>query len=88
MLKKETNTGNSPLISVIMPCYNAARFVAESVACVFGQLARKPEALDAVKKAWEAGFKDRSWARRDPDLAILHDDPEFEKLYPPGEDSE
>jgi Flp pilus assembly protein TadD len=56
-----------------------------NVACVFGQLGRRTEALDTVKKAWEAGFKDRSWARRDPDLAILHDDPEFEKLYPPGE---
>jgi len=53
-----------------------------NVACVFGQLGKKPEALDAIKKAWEAGFKDRSWARRDPDLAILHEDPEFQKLYP------
>ena len=25
----------------------------------------------------------RDWARRDPDLAILHGDPEFERLYPP-----
>jgi serine/threonine protein kinase/Flp pilus assembly protein TadD len=53
-----------------------------NVACVFGQLGKKPQALEAVRKAWEAGFKDRSWARRDPDLAILHDDPEFRKLYP------
>jgi non-specific serine/threonine protein kinase len=59
-----------------------------NVACVFGQLGRKTEALDAIKKAWEAGFKDRSWARRDPDLAILHDHPEFEKLYPAGTDGE
>jgi Na+:H+ antiporter, NhaC family len=29
-----------------------------------------------------AGFTDPSWARRDPDLAILHGDPEFETLYP------
>jgi non-specific serine/threonine protein kinase len=55
-----------------------------NVACTFGQLGRKPECLGALKKAWEAGFKDPSWARRDPDLAILHGDPDFEKLYPPG----
>ena len=42
----------------------------------------KAEALDALRKAWEAGFKDADWARRDPDLAILHGDPEFERLYP------
>ena len=53
-----------------------------NVACTFGQLGRKPEALDAIRKAWNAGFKDPSWARRDPDLALLHGDPEFEKLYP------
>jgi hypothetical protein len=22
------------------------------------------------------------WARRDPDLSLLHGDPEFERLYP------
>ena len=51
-------------------------------ACAFCMLNRKPEALDAIKKAWTAGFKDSVWARRDPDLAILHGEPEFEKLYP------
>jgi tetratricopeptide (TPR) repeat protein len=55
-----------------------------NVACVFGQLGRKPEALEALRKAQEAGWKDATWARRDPDLAILHGDPEFEKLYPPA----
>jgi non-specific serine/threonine protein kinase len=40
--------------------------------------------LGALKKAWEAGFRDPSWARRDPELAILHGEPEFDKLYPPG----
>jgi len=55
-----------------------------NVACVFGQLGRKPEALDALRKASDAGWKDGTWARRDPDLAILHGDPEFERLYPAG----
>jgi len=26
--------------------------------------------------------KDAVWTRRDPDLTILHGDPEFERLYP------
>jgi non-specific serine/threonine protein kinase len=53
-----------------------------NAACVFCLLKRKSDAMDAVRKAWEAGFKDADWARRDPDLALLHGDPEFEKLYP------
>jgi len=53
-----------------------------NVACVFCQLGRKPEGMDALRKAWNAGFRDPSWARRDPSLSILHDEPEFQKLYP------
>jgi non-specific serine/threonine protein kinase len=55
-----------------------------NAACVFCTLGKKEQALSALAKAWEAGFKDPNWARRDPDLAILHGDPEFEKIYPPG----
>ena len=53
-----------------------------NAACTFCMLERKPEALEALKKAWHAGFKDAVWARRDPDLAILHGEAEFERLYP------
>jgi non-specific serine/threonine protein kinase len=56
-----------------------------NVACVFGQLGKKPETLDALRRALEAGWKDAAWARRDPDLALLHGDPEFDKLYPDPE---
>ncbi len=53
-----------------------------NAACVFCLLNKKPEALDTIRKAWEAGFKDAVWARSDPDLSFLHGDPEFERLYP------
>jgi non-specific serine/threonine protein kinase len=53
-----------------------------NAACLYCELKRKPEALDTLRKAWEAGFRDSVWARRDPDLVLLHDDPEFDRLYP------
>jgi TolB-like protein/Flp pilus assembly protein TadD len=52
-------------------------------ACVFCEMNNVGDALIAIKKAWEAGFVDPTWARQDPDLALLHGDPEFERLYPP-----
>ncbi len=53
-----------------------------NAACVYCSLNKKKEALEALGKAWEAGSKDAVWTRRDPDLASLHGDPEFERLYP------
>ncbi len=53
-----------------------------NAACLYCKLNRKADALDALRKSWEAGFKDAAWARRDPDLTILHDDPEFDRIYP------
>ena len=53
-----------------------------NTACVFCHMNNSSDALIAIKKAWEAGFRDATWARQDPDLALLHGDPEFERLYP------
>lgn len=53
-----------------------------NAACTYCFLEKKVEAMDALRKAWEAGFKDAVWARQDPDLALLHGDPEFERMYP------
>src|SRR6266852_400685 len=53
-----------------------------NIACCFCMLNKKTEALEALAKSWNAGFKDADWARRDPELTLLHGDPEFERLYP------
>jgi serine/threonine protein kinase/Flp pilus assembly protein TadD len=53
-----------------------------NAACLYCKLDRKADALDALRKSWEAGFRDAVWARRDPDLTRLHGDPEFDRLYP------
>ena len=53
-----------------------------NAACTYATLKKKRESLDALRKAWEAGFRDSVWARRDPDLSMLHGEPEFEEMYP------
>lgn len=52
-------------------------------ACAFCEMNLVEDGLNAIKRAWEAGFKDAIWTRQDPDLAILHGYPEFDRLYPP-----
>jgi Tfp pilus assembly protein PilF len=53
-----------------------------NLACVFCKLGRTDDAVAALSRAWDGGFQDPAWARRDPDLAALHGHPEFERLYP------
>ncbi len=53
-----------------------------NAACLYCTLNRKSEGLDALHKAWEVGYRDAVWARRDPDLQALHDDPEFNRMFP------
>jgi serine/threonine protein kinase/cytochrome c-type biogenesis protein CcmH/NrfG len=49
-------------------------------ACIYGIFNQKKEALDLLRKARDTGFPNLDWAARDPDLACLHDDPEFQAL--------
>jgi serine/threonine protein kinase/Flp pilus assembly protein TadD len=51
-----------------------------NAACTYGVLGMKAESLDAFRRAVEAGYSNTDWSRQDPDLKILHDDPEFKKL--------
>src|SRR5688500_6208385 len=53
-----------------------------NTACLFCQMNNIPDALNAIRKAWESGYRDAVWTRQDPDLAILHGNEEFERLYP------
>ena len=56
-------------------------------ACTLCEMDRLDEAMTALKKAWEAGYRNPVWTRQDPDLAKLHGDPEFERLYPPFDEA-
>jgi serine/threonine protein kinase/Tfp pilus assembly protein PilF len=53
-----------------------------NVACIYCGLGKNAEAMDALSKAWDAGFRDPNWARHDPDLEPLRENPEFERLFP------
>jgi non-specific serine/threonine protein kinase len=55
-----------------------------NAACAYCTMNQTEEAIDALKKAWDAGFRDPQWARRDPDLTPLHGHPDFERMYPEG----
>ncbi|MCU1285338.1 MAG: serine/threonine protein kinase with repeat [Acidobacteriales bacterium] len=54
-----------------------------NAACMYALRGNKQQALQILTRAQAAGFHDSNWARRDPDLASLHGEPEFERIYPP-----
>jgi len=51
-----------------------------NAACTYGVLQDRARALDLFRQAIEAGYARANWAMRDPDLACLHGDPEFQRL--------
>jgi serine/threonine protein kinase/Tfp pilus assembly protein PilF len=51
-----------------------------NAACTYALLKRTAEALDMLKKAIDSGWSNLEWVMRDPDLTILHGDPEFQRL--------
>jgi len=51
---------------------------------VYGILKKKPEALALLKRATTAGLSKWDWVARDPDLACLQGDPEFQQLIDEG----
>src|ERR1700728_1274386 len=51
-----------------------------NASCTYALLQQPKEALDMLKAAKQAGWANLDWAKRDPDLISLRDDPEFQKL--------
>ncbi len=51
-----------------------------NAACTYGLIGEKEDALAMLKSAKEYGYTNWGWVSRDPDLACLHDDPEFQLL--------
>ena len=58
-----------------------------NIACTLCEMDQPKDAMHALKKAWDAGYRNPAWIRQDPDLTKLHGDPEFERLFPSAEAS-
>jgi serine/threonine protein kinase/Flp pilus assembly protein TadD len=52
-----------------------------NAACTYGVMKKKPEAIEMLRRAKAAGYVNNDWIRRDPDLACLHGEPDFESLF-------
>ena len=72
--KRETDMAMALRPDDAMILYNSA--------CAFCAMNNAKDALVAIRKAWESGYRNATWTRQDPDLELLHGDPEFERLYP------
>jgi non-specific serine/threonine protein kinase len=51
-----------------------------NAACTYGVMDMKAEALALARKTVEVGYTNLDWMARDPDLACLHNDPEFLRI--------
>lgn len=54
-----------------------------NIACTLCEMDKTEEAMAALKKAWETGYRNPVWIRKDPDLEKLHGHPDFDQLFPP-----
>ena len=51
-----------------------------NVACLYALEGEKDRAFECLEKAVRAGFGNRAWIEKDPDLESLRDDPRFTAL--------
>jgi serine/threonine protein kinase/Flp pilus assembly protein TadD len=54
-----------------------------NAACTYALLGRKTDSLALLRKIRELGFPLWDWAGRDPDLASLRDNPEYQEIVTP-----
>lgn len=54
-----------------------------NLACSYALLAKKKDAIKALKQSLRLGYNDFDHMKKDPDLKNLHQDPEFQKLLGP-----
>jgi len=51
-----------------------------NAACAYGLMGMKIDALDAFRRAVQAGYTNLDWCTKDPDLQIIYSEPEFQEL--------
>jgi tetratricopeptide (TPR) repeat protein len=51
-----------------------------NLACAYARLKKTDEAVDALKKAFEVGYDDVGWMKKDPDLENLREAPAYREL--------
>lgn len=51
-----------------------------NVACLFAVAGQGDRAIELLEEAMDAGFGNREWLERDPDLESIRDDPRFQAL--------
>jgi tetratricopeptide (TPR) repeat protein len=51
-----------------------------NLACSLALCKKRPDALRSLRTAVSLGYNDLDWMEQDPDLEILKNDPEFQKL--------
>lgn len=51
-----------------------------NLGCSLALKSRQADAIRSLQKAVELGYNDSEWMQEDPDLASLHQHPQFQKL--------
>jgi hypothetical protein len=51
-----------------------------NLACLQAQRGDKKSSVESLRKAVVAGYRDRSWIKKDRDLDPIRDEPDFKKL--------
>ena len=51
-----------------------------NASCFYSQLKEKKLAIESLKNAFEAGYQDYEWVKRDSDLENIRQEPEFIEL--------